>query len=70
MIFNFWLKCKDLQQKYGFLGNVPTYQANAVFDHTNLENAPEHWDTDPKYSHVFKDAMKEILLGAIEAFDD
>ena len=69
MLFNFCLKCKDLQQKYGSLGNVPSDQANAVFDPSSLENAPEHWDTDPKYSAVFKQAMQEVLLGDINDFD-
>ncbi len=31
MMFNFHQKCKDLQCKYGSLGNVPSDQANAVF---------------------------------------
>ncbi len=69
MVFNFHLKCKDLKLKYGCLGNVPTEQANAVFDPSSLENAPEHWDTNPKYSKVFKDATQEILLGPVENFD-
>ncbi len=32
--------------------------------------ASEHWDTDPKYSQVCKDAMQEIFLGPVEDFDD
>ncbi len=69
MMFNFCLKCKDLEMKFGSLGNVSTDHANAIFDPASLENAPEHWDTDPKYSQVYKDAMQEILLGPVEDFD-
>ncbi len=69
MMFDFHLKSKDLELKYGSLGNVPTDAANDVFDPTSLENAPEHWDSDPKHSQVFKDAIQEILLVPIEDFD-
>ncbi len=69
MMFNFHLKCKDLQQKYGSLGEVPTDQANIVFNPTSLENAPEHGDTNPIYSLVFKETMQVILLGYVEDFD-
>ena len=34
-----------------------------------LENAPEHWDTNPIYSLVFKEAMQDIVLGSVEDFD-
>ncbi len=70
MIFDFLLKCKDLKLKHGYFGDVLTEQANAMFDPASLENAPVHWDTDPKYSKVFKDAMQEILLGPVANFDD
>ncbi len=69
MMFNFRLKCKELQQKFGSLQNVPTEQAHAVFDKASLENAPEHWDTNPIYSQVFKQTMQEVLLGSPEEFD-
>lgn len=48
---------------------LPTNQANALFDPASLENTPEYWDTDPKYSQLFKDAMQETLLGPIKDFD-
>ncbi len=31
MMFNYSLKCKDLEMKFGYLGNVPTDHANAIF---------------------------------------
>ncbi len=69
MMFNLWLKYKDLQQKYGLLGNVPTDASNAVFNPLSQENASEHRDTHPVYSKVFKKAMQEVLLGSVEEFD-
>ncbi len=56
-----FLKCKELQNKYNSLGNVPPDKANAVFNTSSLESAPEHWDTNPIYSKVVKDAMQEVL---------
>ncbi len=69
MMFNFCLKCKELQNKYGSLVNAPKDKANSVFDPKSLENAPEHWDTNTVYSEVFKEAMQDVLLGNIEDFD-
>ncbi len=69
MTSNFCLKWKDLKFKYGSLGSIPIDKANAFFDPESLENAPEHWDSDPKYSQVFKDAMQAILLGRIKDVD-
>lgn len=69
MIFNFRLKCVELQNTYGSLDNVPTEKAHAVFDPSSLESAQEYWDTNPIYSKVFKDAMQEVLVGPIDDFD-
>ncbi len=54
MMFNFCLKCMELQNKYGSVGNVPQEKANTVFNHSSLESALEHWDTNPIYSQIFK----------------
>ncbi len=69
MMFNFRLRCKELQNKYGSLSNVPPDKAHSVFDPSSLELAPEHWDTNPIYSQVFKDAMQEVLVGPIDKFN-
>ena len=69
MMFNFRLKCKDLELKYGSLGNVPPDKANKIFDPSSLESAPEHWDTNPIYSQTFKDAMQEVLIGPADEFN-
>ncbi len=61
-MFNFRLKCKDLQQKYDSLGNVLTDTANDVFNPSSLDDSPEYWDTNPVYLKVFKKAMQEIYL--------
>ncbi len=48
---------------------MPTDKAHAVFDPYSLESAPVHWDTNPIYSKVFKDAMQEVLVGPPDNFD-
>ncbi len=55
--------------KFSFFGNVTTDHANAIFDPASLENSPEHWDKDPKYSQVYKDSVQEIFFGPNEDFD-
>ncbi len=60
MMFNFCLKCKKLQNKYGSLVNVHKIKANAVFDPKSLGNALEHQDTNLMYSKVFKESMQDV----------
>ncbi len=68
-MFNFCLKCKELWNKYDYLVNLPKDKADAVFDPEILEDAPEHWGTNPGYSQVFKESMQEVLLGSVKDFD-
>ncbi len=63
IMFNFLLKCKDLQCKYGSVNNVLSDQVDAAFNPSSLENAPEHWGNNHKYPQVSKEAIQEILLG-------
>lgn len=60
MMFNFQLKYKELQQKFGSLRNVPTEQAHAVLNPSSLENAPEQIPFIHKYSNK---QCKKYYLG-------
>lgn len=66
MIFVFCLKCKNLQQKYGSLGNVPTNKAKCFWFFNKSQELSRHWDTKTIYCQLFKDVVQEILLGSAE----
>jgi hypothetical protein len=70
MIFNFRVKCKMLRDKYGSLEAISHDDMQRVFDPSSMETAPEHWDSNPIFSKMFKDAMRESMtIGDNENFD-